>query len=76
MLKLNKYLFGLFAALTLLSPVAFAQEDASADVEEVVVTGSRIRNPNIASTSQVQVVTAADIENRGAIRIEEVLNEQ
>jgi len=75
MLKLNKYLFGLFAALTLLSPVAFAQEDASADVEEVVVTGSRIRNPNIASTSQVQVVTAADIENRGAIRIEEVLND-
>jgi len=75
MLKLNKYLFGLFAALTLLSPVAFAQEDASADVEEVVVTGSRIKNPNIASTSQVQVVTAADIENRGAIRIEEVLND-
>ena len=43
--------------------------------EEVIVTGSRITNPNIESTSQVQVITAADIENRGAVRIEEVLND-
>ena len=53
----------------------FAQEESMEDVEEVVITGSRITNPNIVSTSQVQVVTADDIDNRGAIRIEEVLND-
>ena len=50
-------------------------QDSDEDVEEVVVTGSRITNPNIVSTSQVQVVTAEDIDNRGAVRIEEVLND-
>ena len=53
----------------------FAQEESMEDVEEVVITGTRITNPNIVSTSQVQVVTADDIDNRGAIRIEEVLND-
>ena len=55
-------------------PFSMAQ-DSDEDVEEVVVTGSRITNPNIVSTSQVQVVTAEDIDNRGAVRIEEVLND-
>ena len=71
---LNKYLFSAFAIISLSVPLAVAQ-DSDLDVEEVIITGSRITNPNIVSTSQVQVITAADIENRGAVRIEEVLND-
>lgn len=56
------------------SPELFAQE-TDEDLEEVVVTGTRITNPNFVSTSQVQVVTADDIENRGAVRLEDVLND-
>ena len=74
MFDLNKFLFSTFAIFSFLVPSVSAQ-DAEENVEEVVVTGTRISNPNIMSTSQVQVVTAADIENRGAIRIEEVLND-
>ena len=72
--KLNKYIFSAFAIFIFNIPEAVAQ-DADENYEEVVVTGSRITNPNIESTSQVQVVTAADIENRGAVRIEDVLND-
>ena len=72
--KFNKYIFSAFAIFFFSIPEAVAQ-DADENYEEVIVTGSRITNPNIASTSQVQVVTAADIENRGAVRIEDVLND-
>ena len=74
MSNFNKYIFSTFAIFFFSIPEAVAQ-DSDENVEEVVVTGSRITNPNIVSTSQVQVVTAADIENRGAVRIEEVLND-
>ena len=43
---------------------AVSMADSDEDVEEVVVTGSRITNTNVVSTSQVQVVTAEDIDNR------------
>jgi len=74
MIDLNKFLFSTFAIFSFLVPSVSAQ-DVDENIEEVVVTGSRIQNPNIVSSSQVQVVDAADIENRGAIRIEEVLND-
>jgi outer membrane cobalamin receptor len=74
MINLNKFLLSTFAIFSFLVPAVVAQ-DADENIEEVVVTGSRIQNPNIVSSSQVQVVDAADIENRGAIRIEEVLND-
>ena len=74
MVDLTRLSLAVFAVFTFATPSIFAQE-SDENVEEVVVTGSRISNPNIMSTSQVQVVTAADIENRGAVRIEEVLND-
>ena len=74
MIDLTKLSVAVFAVFTFATPSILAQE-SDENVEEVVVTGTRISNPNIISTSQVQVVTAADIENRGAIRIEEVLND-
>jgi outer membrane cobalamin receptor len=63
--KLSKLSLAVFAVFTFVTPSILAQE-SDENVEEVVVTGTRISNPNIMSTSQVQVVTAADIENRGA----------
>ena len=53
----TKFTLALIASLVMV-PLSFAQESADDEnVEEVVVTGTRITNPNIVSTSQVQVVT-------------------
>ncbi|WP_294238177.1 TonB-dependent receptor [uncultured Sphingomonas sp.] len=41
---------------------------------DIVVTGSRISNPNLTSASPISVVTAEDIQIRGGSRIEDVLN--
>ena len=41
MIDLNKYLFSAFAIISLSVPLAIAQ-DSDDDVEEVIVTGSRI----------------------------------
>jgi len=77
MLNNRKYIFSIFAFFSFLVPALSAQDNSvgAEEVEEVVVTGTRITNPNIVSTSQVQVVTAEDIDNRGAIRVEDVLND-
>jgi outer membrane receptor protein involved in Fe transport len=61
-------------SLAFTSPATFAQ-DAEADVEEVVVTGSRIQDPNIVSSSQIATVTGEDIINRGITRVEDYLND-
>jgi outer membrane receptor protein involved in Fe transport len=45
-----------------------------ADQGEIVVTGSRISNPNLTSASPITVVNAAEIKLQGATRIEDVLN--
>jgi len=64
--------------LTLLSGFAvngFAEAAEDAAIEEVVVTGSRIANPNVVSSSQIAVVTGAEIEDRGITRVEDYLND-
>ncbi|MEX2123441.1 MAG: TonB-dependent receptor [Woeseia sp.] len=43
-------------------------------IEEVVVTGSRIRQRNLESVSPILELKAEDFEERGAIRIEHLLN--
>lgn len=58
---------------------AFAQQ-APADtegavLESIVVTGSRIRQPNLESTSPVTQVTAADITTQGVTRVEDLINQ-
>ena len=51
-----------------------AQGGAEADIEEVVVTGSRLARGNEVSPSPVTTVGAGAIEARGTIRIEDLLN--
>ncbi len=55
MIDLKKYLFSAFAVISLSVPLAIAQ-DSEEDVEEVIVTGSRIVDPNIISSSQIAVI--------------------
>jgi outer membrane receptor protein involved in Fe transport len=53
---------------------AAAQGAPEAALEEVVVTGSRLARGNAVSPSPVTTVDATDIEARGTIRVEDMLN--
>jgi outer membrane receptor protein involved in Fe transport len=74
MIDLNKFLFSAFAVISLSAPLAMAQ-DTDSDVEEVVVTGSRIIDPNVISSSQIAVVDGQDIIDAGVTRVEDFLND-
>ncbi len=51
-----------------------AGNSASLQLQEVVVTGSRIATPNQTSISPVQFVSAKEFSQLGATRVEDVLN--
>ena len=54
---------------------AMAQAGGAADeVQEVVVTGTRIPSPNLESVSPVTAITAADIKAQGVTRVEDMIN--
>ncbi|PZN96261.1 MAG: TonB-dependent receptor [Alphaproteobacteria bacterium] len=48
---------------------------APADGDEIVITGSRIRTPNLQSVSPILQVTAAEFAQRGTVRTEDLLNQ-
>ena len=62
------------------STMAFAQNatvkaDAGKELEEVIVTGSRIAaSPNDVSAAPVTSISAADIEKTGLVRVEDMMN--
>jgi iron complex outermembrane receptor protein len=65
------------AVLVALSCGAAAQaQDAgpSAEVEAVVVTGSRIKSPDATSVSPISTVTSKQIAQRGVVRVEDLIN--
>src|SRR5512145_364742 len=51
---------------------AFAADQT---IQEVVVTGSRIAQPNLETTSPVTQVTADDIAVQGVTRVEDLVNQ-
>ncbi len=61
------------ASATVLMPAA-AQEDLG-EVEEVVVTGTRLTDPNLTQSSPVSTVTAEQVELRQANFVEEFIRE-
>jgi iron complex outermembrane receptor protein len=71
---------GAFAASTIQSPLAQAQTapkvaaETSPELQEVVVTGSRISAPNLEAISPVTAVTSEEIKTTGVVRIEDLLN--
>ncbi len=64
------------AVTTLHAQTAPAQpaEAAAAPLQEVVVTGSRLRTPNETSISPITTVSSTDIQATGLTRVEDVLN--
>lgn len=69
-----------FFAMTALPLGAYAQEaeptaQAEPAMEEVVVTGTRIRDRNVYSSSQITTVSIEDIADRGITRVEDYLND-
>lgn len=61
------------AFASLAAPQALAQE-AQVEVEELVVTGSRIPQPNMTSISPVQVVSSQDISMGGRTATVDIIN--
>ena len=59
------------AALATAAP-ALAQDDDEDDA--IVVTGSRLSNPNLASPSPTFEVNAEEINSRGITRVEDLIN--
>src|SRR4051794_34774858 len=53
---------------------AAAPAAGSAEVSEIVVTGTRIPTPNLTSVAPVTSVTAADIKAQGVTRVEDLVN--
>ncbi len=63
-----------FAAPAMAQDVAPIQEQAT-QVDEIVVTGSRIARQDYQSTSPIVTVGAADFQQTGAVTIESLLND-
>ena len=84
MLSTRKYLFGttVLAGVLALAAPAFAQttqpvqDDEASEVEEVVVTGSRIRRNDLTSSAPLSVVTNELIDNKGFANVADAINEQ
>jgi outer membrane receptor protein involved in Fe transport len=75
--KLKTGVAPLALGLSLVAVPAFAQDAAPQDAgraSEIVVTGSRISNPNLTSVSPVTVIGAQEIKNQGVTRVEDLLN--
>ena len=51
-----------------------AKGQAVTSGDEIIVTGSRIPQPNLTSTSPVTVVTSAEAKLQGTTRVEDLLN--
>ncbi|MEM8492339.1 MAG: TonB-dependent receptor [Pseudomonadota bacterium] len=62
------------AASLAMSAKTLAQGPDDVAVEEVVVTGSRLTKSNIESSVPLLQLDAAEIQNRGVTRIEEIVN--
>ena len=66
------------AAACLVSLPSVAQDlaaEGASEVEELIVTGTRIRDRNVFSSSQITTVDSDDIADRGITRVEDYLND-
>lgn len=79
MIKVNNGLKGALLAGTIISGLAFAApalaQDAQQQPETVVVTGSRLVQKNLITTSPITAVSGADIDVAGVTRVEDLVNQ-
>ena len=59
---------------TVASTTPATSNTPDSDGADIVVTGSRLSNPNLTSASPITIVNAAEIKLQGATRIEDVIN--
>ena len=71
---LSTTMIGGFAALAFAAP-AMAQDAEPTEIDEVVVTGSRIPQANLITTSPVTQVTGEDIDVAGVTRVEDLISQ-
>ena len=71
---LTTTMIGGFAALAFAAP-AMAQDAPAQDLDDVVVTGSRIPQANLVTTSPVTQVTGEDIDVAGVTRVEDLISQ-
>lgn len=67
-------MFGAGAATAISAPAFSAEEEESADVERIEVTGSRIKRADMETSSPIQITSAEDIKVSGFTRVEDMLN--
>ena len=76
MFNYKNYLFSvLVLSFGVLNTSLIAQDESAEDVEEVIVTGTRLKVDGFEAVSPVTVVTADNIKRTGQTRIEDVLNQ-
>jgi iron complex outermembrane receptor protein len=74
MINNKNYLYSTLAlSLVLFNTNVIAQDESDQNVEEVVVTGSKIKKDEFASSSPLDIVTAEEILESGAASIDEYL---
>ncbi|GAA0772040.1 TonB-dependent receptor domain-containing protein [Brevundimonas olei] len=64
-----------FAAPALAQTAPATQADQPSQVSDIVVTGSRLRQPNLTTTSPVTQVTGEDIDVQGVTRVEDLVSQ-
>ena len=75
MFKFRNYLLLTLVATFSAFSVEVVSQDESADIEEVITTGSRIARPEVATSAPVTVVSSDDIKNSGLTDLGEVLRQ-
>ncbi len=68
-------MIGGFAALAFAAPAMAQDAPASQDLDDVIVTGSRIPQTNLVTTSPVTQVTGEDIDVAGVTRVEDLISQ-
>lgn len=68
-------MIGGFAALAFAAPAVAQDAQQETQLDEVVVTGSRIPQTNLTTTSPVTQVTGEDIDIAGVTRVEDLVNQ-
>ena len=77
MFKVKNYLFAVLAlSFSVLNTNVFAQdESADENVEEVVITGSRIKRDSLNSAAQVTTITSEDIAASSGLIVADILRQ-
>lgn len=67
--------FGVSGLMLSAAPQTFAQDQADDNIEETLVTGSRIKRPDLTSNSPIAIVDAAELRMTNTINPEEFLRD-